>query len=111
MTHVYKENQAGSRKECHTEYSITRKTDQNRQCSEVDEEICTRVPQEQYKAVSERKCEKSHYYEELCHHTTVKSDDATKENCVDIPKENGHDAINKLCNTFYVNQNCETQQG
>ena len=49
--------------------------------------VCEDAQEEQCSVVNQRKCEKSHYYEELCHHTTVKSNDATKENCVDIPKE------------------------
>merc|ERR1719318_2379185 len=58
------QSQAGSRRECHTEYSTTKKTVQNRQCGKVDEQICSRVPQEQCKDVSTRKCSTS--YEKEC---------------------------------------------
>ena len=39
-----KQSQAGTRGECHTEYSTTTKTVQNKQWGKVDMKVCSRVP-------------------------------------------------------------------
>ena len=76
-----KQCQAVTRRECHTKYSITKKTVQY---GKVDEQICSRVPNEQCKDVSTRKCSSS--YEKKCF-TTYKKEchPVTKRVC-----EKGH---------------------
>ena len=39
-----KQSQAGTKGECHTEYSTMTKTVQNKPWGEVDKQVCPRVP-------------------------------------------------------------------
>ena len=89
-----------------------------------DEQIRSSVLQEQCKAVLEKKCEKDHYYEEVCrdpinvlwniYHMdncrTVSKDicrDVQDKVCKDVLGEKYEDIPSELCNIFYVD-NCRT---
>ena len=69
-----------SDRECKMEYDSIYESVKNQECSTEYDIVCEDAQEEQCSVVNQRKCKKSHYYEELCDHTTVKSDDATKEN-------------------------------